>query len=356
MNYFNADPDSAFDAKAKAQFLSFAPIAFQATRVLRKFGILAAIQASGKKGISLSEIQRQVPNQSPYGIKVLVEAGLGIGLIYLREQLFYLTKTGFFVLSDEMTRVNMDFTHDVCYRGMFNLEDSITQGQPSGLKNLGEWKTVYEGLPLLPPQVKTSWFNFDHFYSDVAFPKALPEVFKRKPKRILDVGGNTGKWAMACTAYDPDVKVTIADLPGQIAMAETNIKKNGLSDRIDGFGMDLLNPNQSFPNGYDAIWMSQFLDCFSMEQITSILKRAKEAMGTDTRLFILETYWDRQENATAAFCLQQTSLYFTCIANGNSQMYHSDDMKQCLAEAGLWVEKEHDQIGLYHTLTQCKNI
>ncbi|HEX7570810.1 MAG TPA: hypothetical protein VF492_09920, partial [Verrucomicrobiae bacterium] len=24
-------------------------------------------------------------------------------------------------------------------------------------------------------------------------------------------------------------------------------------------------------------------------------------------------------------CLQQTSLYFTCIANGNSQMYHSSD-------------------------------
>lgn len=53
-------------------------------------------------------------------------------------------------------------------------------------------------------------------------------------------------------------------------------------------------------------------------------------MNADSTLYILELFWDRQPNETAAFCLQQTSLYFTCIANGNSQMYHSSDLLRCL--------------------------
>ena len=100
--------------------------------------------------------------------------------------------------------------------------------------------------------------------------------------------------------------------------------------------------------------MSQFLDCFSEQQIVSILRRAAAAMSPDSTLYILELLWDRQPNETAAFCLQQTSLYFTCLANGNSQMYHSSDLLNCIKEAGLVVIEERDQVGLYHTLIKCR--
>jgi hypothetical protein len=100
--------------------------------------------------------------------------------------------------------------------------------------------------------------------------------------------------------------------------------------------------------------MSQFLDCFSEEQIVSILRRTARAMKTDSTLYILELFWDRQPNETAAFCLQQTSLYFTCIANGNSQMYHSADLLRCLEASGLTVLEDRDQVGLYHTLLKCR--
>ncbi len=233
MQYFNEDKDSAYDAKVKAQLLSFAPIAFQAARLLRDFGVLNAIEAAGKAGTSLAEIQEKIEGQPNYGVKVLVEAGLGIGLLLLKEGRFHLTKTGYFLLHDEMTRVNMDFTHDVCYRGMFSLEEAISRGKPEGLKGFGAWDTVYQGLASLPQTIKESWFNFDHYYSDLAFPKALPLVFEARPKRILDIGGNTGKWALLCVAHDPSVKVTIVDLPNQIAMAESHIKKQGFDGRID---------------------------------------------------------------------------------------------------------------------------
>lgn len=77
-------------------------------------------------------------------------------------------------------------------------------------------------------------------------------------------------------------------------------------------------------------------------------------MSTDTGLHILELFWDRQPNETAAYCLQQISLYFTCLANGNSQMYRSSDLLHCIGQAGLVVEEQRDQVGLYHTLITCR--
>jgi hypothetical protein len=99
--------------------------------------------------------------------------------------------------------------------------------------------------------------------------------------------------------------------------------------------------------------MSQFLDCFSEDKIVSILRRCAGAMDQGARVYILEPFWDRHRHDAGAFCLQMTSLYFTAIANGNSQMYRSDTFLRCVDEAGFDVEQQHDHLGLSHTLLVC---
>jgi ubiquinone/menaquinone biosynthesis C-methylase UbiE len=353
MNFFKHDTKSAFDAKAEAQRIAFAPMMFQACRILRDAGILELVHKSGSAGMTLDDVAAKI-NLPRYGIKVLLEAGLGIGLFCLNENRFTTTKLGYFMFRDAMTRVNMDVMQDICYRGLFDLDQSIEHGKPVGLKTLGDWKTFYEGLSSLPPRARDSWLAFDHYYSDAAFPAALKLVFADKPKRLLDVGGNTGKWAIACAKFDADVKITIADLPQQLELARETVRKNNLAARVDFFPTDLLDEPKPLPENFDAIWMSQFLDCFSEKEIVSILKRAAQAMSADGTLYILELFWDRQPNEAAAFCLQQTSLYFTCIANGNSQMYHSSDLLRAIAESGLKVIEDRDEVGLYHTLLKCR--
>ena len=353
MNYFKEDNQSAFDAKSEAQRIAFAPVTFQACRILRDSGILEQVQKGGVAGMTLNDVVAKV-SLPRYGVKVLMESGLGIGLFCWNDGRFTLTRLGFFMLRDAMTRINMDVVHDICYRGLFDLDKSIESGKPVGLKTLGDWKTFYEGLSSLPPHARKSWLAFDHFYSDAAFPAALPLVFADSPKRLLDVGGNTGKWAVQCAKFNPDVHITIADLEKQLAFARETVRQNNLEHRVSFHATDLLDESKPLPAGHDAIWMSQFLDCFSEAEIVSILRRAAAALSPGGTLYILELFWDRQPNATAAFCLQQTSLYFTCIANGNSQMYHSSDLLRCLNESGLQVVKDRDQVGLYHTLLKCR--
>lgn len=346
--YYLEDTKRAVDAKFEAQRIAFAPITFQAARAMRDKGILEAVSRSGEKGITVREIASNL-HLSEYGVGVLLEMGLGMELVKLvapeGELRFTLGKVGFFILEDDMTRANMDFTQDVCYEGAMFLGDSIEKGKPEGLKVFGNWSTVYEGLSQLSPQVQKSWFAFDHFYSDVAFPQALPIVYGKKPARLFDIGGNTAKWAITSCKFDPDVKVTIVDLPGQVAMAKKNIEREGFSDRIDAIGVNMLSGDSVLPKGANAVWMSQFLDCFSLAEVESILRKVHAAVDANCDVYVLEPFWDKQRFEAASYSLQATSLYFTCIANGNSKMYRCQEMVDAVSAAGFELREEHHDLG-----------
>lgn len=348
---------SARDAQRLAEYIAFGPVIFQVSRLMVKFGILEMLRNSDK-GMTVEEVTKET-GMSEYAVKCLLEASLTIGTVLVDkdDDRYQLSKTGWFLLNDPATRVNIDFNHDVNYLGFFHLEEALKEGRPAGLKALGDWPTIYEGLSELKPQVQRSWFNFDHFYSDSSFDQALEIVFAKKPRTLLDVGGNTGRWAMRCVNHDEEVEVTILDLPQQIDMMKRATRGLPGAQRIHGIGMNLLDPNNQFlvDQHYDAIWMSQFLDCFSENEVVSILKRAAQIMDKESRLFIMETLWDRQKYEPAAFCLTQISLYFTAMANGNSKMFHSDDLIRLIHAAGLEVETIHDNLGQGHSVLEVRS-
>ncbi|MDG3087525.1 class I SAM-dependent methyltransferase [Vibrio hannami] len=353
MTQYKQDPFNAFEAKTEAQKLSFAPVVFHTARTLRDLNILEALDKAGSNGLSAEEISEQT-DVSVYGVKVLLDMALSAHIVLWKKPNYVLANLGHFLLHDGMTNANLDFTADVCYAAMMHLTEAIKEGTPAGLKELGDWETIYQGLSQLPEKAKQSWFAFDHFYSDRSFPVLLETVFKEKPGSLVDIGGNTGKWAIQCCNYDKDVKVTIVDLPQQLEMAKKNAEENGFSDRISGYPANMLDKSQTLPEGADVWWMSQFLDCFSPMEILNILKKVRQTMKQDATVYILELFWDAQKYEAASYSLNATSLYFTCLANGNSRFYRSEDFLEIVREAGFAVEKHTDNIGLGHTLLTLK--
>lgn len=354
MNLFSTDNLSALEAKEEAQKIAFGPVIFQAAQAMRKTGLLMAIRDAGKLGITIAQAAEKT-GLSEYGARVLMEASLGMGVCTLNEGRYAITKTGFFLLFDDLTIANINFVDDVCYDGLAYLQESIETGKPAGLKVFGKWPTIYEGLSSLPEQVQKSWFAFDHHFSDGSFPIVLKHVLGLGIKKLIDIGGNTGKWAIACVQESPNIEVTMMDLPGQLRMAEKKITALGLNDRIHFHPVNILDEQEKFPHGHDAIWMSQFLDCFSEAEITSILKRCHEALDDYGYVLILENFWDCQKFRGAAFSIQMTSLYFTALANGNSQLYDSAVFKNAVFAAGFTIEKQIDYIGeAGHTLLVCR--
>jgi len=349
---FDKDPLTALQAVTAAQQLAFAPLAFQATSVMRDRGVLAALADAVPTGLTIADVVEKT-GLSTYAVRVLLEAGLGLHIVWRRDERFHLGKLGRFLLEDEMTRINFDFTRDVCYQAAAHLDEALCEGKPAGLKTLGPWPTLYEGLSVMPEPARKSWFDFDHFYSDQAFPAVCTRLAANPPASLLDVGCNTGKFARLCIEQLPDTSVGLADLPIQLDVAKQNLRQAGLFERATCHPVDLLDPASALPPGYQVIWMSQLLDCFSEDEIVAILNKVRAALPPGGRLWILELFWDRQRFEAAAFSLQQTSLYFTCVANGNSQMYDSKVFLALLPRAGLDVTQVTDGVGGYHTLLEC---
>ena len=330
-------PDqSIIEALNKAQHIAFGPVLFQAVRSALATGLLSHIseaedtEAEAARACSLT----------PYAVGVLVDV-LTAGDVVTKSEdgTLALTKTGQCLLFDEMTRVNFNFTADVCYRGMDHLTEALTEGKPAGLKELGDWDTIYPAISQLPHPARESWFAFDHYYSDRYFAMLAEELRDRK-------------FAAACLKAMPQTRVTLIDLPQQCATACSNSILAPFADRFSAAEVDWLKPDcvPVVEHKADVIWMSQFLDCFSPEEAVSILQRCKPLLSERGRFAVLECLVDGQKFPAAGFSLAAVSLYFTTMANGNSRFYRRNDLLSVFKNAGLDVEYCRDNVGVSHTL------
>jgi hypothetical protein len=346
---FSPQAQSAFAARFEAQKIAFGPVVFQCVRYAWKRGMLQALSDAGEAGLTVEELAAS-KNWTPYVLKVVLETCLSAGVVYLQEGRYVLDKTGYCVLTDRITQINLDFNHDVCYQGLFKLDESLDAEQPIGLQTLGEWSTLYEGMSALPEPAKSSWFAFDHHYSDVSLPTVLADIFATAPRKVMDVGANTGKFSCAALAYNAQVELHLVDLQCQLEGAETRLREAGVRERAQLHATDLLNAELPLVSGMDVIWMSQFLSCFSEAAIASILQRAAAALAPQGQLLIMDTFWDRQRYDIASYCLINTSPYFTAMASGNSKIYESGDYIRLAEAAGLQLLTVRDDIGYCHSL------
>jgi hypothetical protein len=346
---FSPPKQRAFDARFEAQKIAFGPVVFHCVRYAWKRGMLQALADAGERGVTLDELEA-TGRWNGYALKLALESCLSAGVVLIEDGRWQLDKTGFCLISDEITRINFNFVHDVCYQGLFELERSLDAGKPLGLAHLGEWPSIYPALSELPEPAKSSWFAFDHHYSDTSFPDILPDVFATGPRRLMDIGANTGKFSLAALAHDPRAELHLVDLAPQLQMASANLTAAGVRERAQLHARDLLDDSATLPAGMDLVWMSQFLSCFGEAQIASIFRRVHDCLADNGHVLVMDTFWDRQRYDIAAYCLINTSPYFAAMASGNSKVYQSTDYIRLAESAGLRLQTVRDGIGYCHSL------
>ena len=161
-------------ALADAQKIAFAPLTFQAVNAMLKFGILKFLEENPS---TVNEIIENC-KVSKYTAETLLEAACAAGLVIKTEDKYTNSLVASAFLNNEMTKVNFNFVKDVCYLGASELANSFETSEPMGCRKfIGNYDTIYNALHLLPCDMKKSWFEFDHFYSDRCFDEVLKIIF-----------------------------------------------------------------------------------------------------------------------------------------------------------------------------------
>lgn len=117
--------------------------------------------------------------------------------------------------------------------------------------------------------------------SDVA--KMIPA---RNPKRMLDLAGGHGGYAIAMCERHPDLHVTIAELEGAARIGRKIVDENGMGGRIDFLVGDLFRTDLG--QDYDVATAFQIVHHFGEDENVELLTRAREALRPGAAVAVLE--------------------------------------------------------------------
>lgn len=103
-------------------------------------------------------------------------------------------------------------------------------------------------------------------------------------KRLLDVGGGTGAFAITLCQAFPDLQATVVDFPNVATLGEAYVAKAGLRDRIAYIHGDALKAE--WPTGQDAILMSYLFSGVPGDAHEGLLARAYDHLNPGGVLLI----------------------------------------------------------------------
>ena len=104
----------------------------------------------------------------------------------------------------------------------------------------------------------------------------VPKLLPVNAKKMLDVGGASGTYAIEFLNQIPELSVTLFDLPEVIPLAEERISRHQLSHRVTLFPGNYYE--DKFPEGHDLVWLSAVIHQNSQKQNQELYKKCFDAL------------------------------------------------------------------------------
>ncbi|MEQ8169939.1 MAG: methyltransferase [Candidatus Eremiobacterota bacterium] len=107
-------------------------------------------------------------------------------------------------------------------------------------------------------------------------------------KYFLDIGGGPGTYAIGLCSKYPDLKATVFDLPEVVSIAEEQIVKAGLSERINTLGGDYLK--DPLDTGYDIILISNIIHSLGEHDILLLFDKARKSLSEGGEVIVKDFF------------------------------------------------------------------
>ncbi|MBW1916742.1 MAG: methyltransferase [Deltaproteobacteria bacterium] len=119
-------------------------------------------------------------------------------------------------------------------------------------------------------------------------PAALAQLDLSQVANLLDLGGGPGTYAIAFVQRYPQLRATVFDLPRPITIAQENIRRHGVDERIQTRAGNFLKDD--IGQGYDFIWMANILHSHSEAQCQFLIGKAAEALMPGGQLAVVDFF------------------------------------------------------------------
>jgi len=256
----------------------------------------------------------------PRGAGMLANALVALGLLSKQGELFANTPFA----SRQLVRASPDYLgyillhHHHLMESWAHLDRSVKSGGPvrdaSAFAD-AEWRENF----LL------GMFNLANRIA----PQMVPQIDLGKRRKLLDLGGGPGTWALHFCRHHPELQAVVFDLPTTRPFAEATIKRFELTERVSFAAGDfLVDP---VPRDCDIAWLSHILHGENPENAARIVALSAAALPPGGLLLIHE--FVLQDDATGPLFPALFSLNML-LGTESGQSYTNQQLSEMLHQAG----------------------
>lgn len=255
------------------------------------------------------------------GTEQLLNALAAMGLLLKQESSYANAPAAQEFLSRDSERYlgHIILHHHHILDGWAQLDQAVRRGAPVRRRSYGE-------------AVERESFLLGMFNLAMGVaPRLSAQVDLAGRKRLLDLGGGPGTYAIHFCLANPGLSAVIYDLPTTEPFARQTVDRFGLAARIAFNGGDFNDG--PIPGGpYDVAWLSHILHSHGPEECRQIIARTVEAMAPGGLIliheFILENSGDAPE-FPALFSLNML------VNNPAGRSYKEAELTDMLRGAGV---------------------
>jgi ubiquinone/menaquinone biosynthesis C-methylase UbiE len=312
---------------------AFGAMSFELLRTSYNVGIFKLLHE--KPGLTLQEIARSL-GLDAYPVEILLLGLVPLNLAHKVGDQYYNNPFLSYALAGALNNGAVGnllaFFHEVINPAIAHLQESVTQKKPVGLQKLfgDDAKSFYEAMSKSDHYSRLFDMAMRADEQSIRARARAGDIFARH-RRILDIGGNTGELAIAIAEQYPEARITVFDFPDVAVRAQQRFHELGLADRIDTVGGNVLH--DEFPEGYDCIVFSHFLDIFSPKKVRDLLGRAYRSLPSGGTVCVFGLVVDDDETGPLTHCV--LSAYFLALADGEGRFYTARQTAAAMVDVGL---------------------
>lgn len=282
-----------------------------------KLGVFTAL---AERAMSAGELAGQIEADAR-GAAMLLDALAALDLLEKSGDMYQSTPFAVAYLSRTSPHYlgHIIMHHHHLMSGWAHLDEAVASGGPLRERMSGGSDAAVRESFLL------GMFNL----AMLTAPKIVPEINLVGRRRLLDLGGGPGTYAIHFCRHNPELSAVVYDLPTTREFAEKTIGSFGLDSRIAFNDGDFLH--KGIEGSFDVAWLSHILHGEGPEGCAVILQKAMAALEPGGMILVQEFILDDSLDGPLFPALFSLNMLLGTPAG---QAYSQGDLLGMLAAAG----------------------
>lgn len=169
-----------------------------------------------------------------------------------------------------------------------------------------------------------------HYNAQDRAPMVVEAVGVAGVRRMLDLGGGSGAYAIAFAQASPQLRADVLDRPAVLRIARRHIAAAGLTQRVRTLVGDLHQ--DSYGSGYDLVFVSAICHMLDPAENRAMLRKCRRALEPGGRVAIQDFILEPDKTAPRAGALFSLNML---VNTAGGAAYSETEYRSWLEGAGF---------------------